>query len=88
VKVGVHNAFSASTDKSDHPTVKPVPVLQHFFQMFVSEHTRMLDPTAGSGTALRAAESLGAKSVLGLETDKGFCERANWAIRDARRKEA
>jgi ParB family chromosome partitioning protein len=90
VKTGVQNVFSAKTetDKRDHMSAKPEPMLQHFFQMFVDEHTRMLDPTAGSGTALRAAESLGAKYVRGLETDEGFCERANWVIRDARRKQA
>jgi ParB/RepB/Spo0J family partition protein len=81
VKVGVHNAVFAKSDKIDHPTAKPEEMLQHFFQMIVSEHTRMLDPTAGSGTALRAAQSLGANCVLGLEINEGFCERANWSFR-------
>jgi len=82
----VKNAIPAETDRAIHMSAKPVPVLQHFFKMFVDGTTRMLDPTAGSGTALRAAESLGAKYVLGLEADKGFCEQANLAVRDARAK--
>jgi ParB/RepB/Spo0J family partition protein len=84
VEVGVHNTVTAATDRSDHPTAKPEPVLHHFFRMFVNANTRMLDPTAGGGTALRAAESLGAKYVRGLENDSGFCQRANWAFRDQR----
>ena len=35
----------------------------------------VFDPTCGSGTALRAAESLGATRVLGLERDSGFAQR-------------
>jgi hypothetical protein len=46
---------------------RPQPMLRHFFEMFVDEHTIMLDPTCGSGTALRAAEALKAKYVLGVE---------------------
>jgi DNA modification methylase len=58
-------------------SIKPEPVLREFFRMFVDEFTTMLDPTCGSGTALRAAEGLGAKRVLGIEIDKEFVDRAN-----------
>jgi hypothetical protein len=88
VKVGVHNAILEKTDKSEHPTAKPVDVLEHFFQMFVSEHTRMLDPTAGSGTSLKAALTLGAKHVRGLEINERFCEWANWSVKMASSKAA
>lgn len=64
----VSNAYGAPTDKRFHPSTKPEPVLRHFFQMFIDENTRLLDPTCGSGSSLRAGESLGAK-VLGLELD-------------------
>jgi ParB/RepB/Spo0J family partition protein len=72
---------AAETDKRDHMSTKPVPVLQHFFKMFVDSSTLMLDPTAGSGNALKAAKSLGASYVLGLEENKEFCEDANRALR-------
>jgi DNA modification methylase len=52
--------------------------------MFVDEFTLMLDPTCGSGSSLIAAESLGARHVLGLEIDKDFCEQANRSVRKAR----
>jgi len=59
-----------------HPTQKPEPMLRHFFSMIVDNTTTMLDPTAGSGSALNAAEGLGAKSVLGLELDPEYVEGA------------
>ena len=59
--------YSAPTDKSHHPSAKPEPMLRYFFQMFVDEGSRVLDPTCGGGSALRAAEALGAAHVLGLE---------------------
>jgi len=43
-------------------------------QMFVDENTTLLDPTCGSGSALRAAESLGARHVLGLEKDEEYAK--------------
>jgi DNA modification methylase len=60
---------------------KPETMLKYFFEMFVDLSTRMLDPTAGSGSSLKVAKSLGARYVLGLEKDEGFCENANRALR-------
>lgn len=55
---------------------KPRPMLRHFFRMFVDEHSRVLDPTCGSGNALRVAHDLGAAFCLGLEKEKEFFDRA------------
>lgn len=66
------NGYGAPKEASAHPSTKPEPVLRHFLGMVVDQHTRLLDPTCGSGSALRAAESLGAASVLGLELDPEF----------------
>ena len=66
-------------------SAKPEPVLRHFFRMFVDENSTVLDPTCGSGTALRAAESLGAAHILGIEVNKEFAERAAFAVEDSRR---
>lgn len=71
------NAFShPGRDKSIHMNEKPVPMLRHFMEMFVDEYSFVLDPTAGSANALKAAQSLGAGSVLGLERDPEFFARA------------
>lgn len=74
------NAFAhPGRDKSIHMSEKPVPMLKHFMEMFVDEHSRVLDPTAGSANALKAASALGAPAVLGLEKDKEFFERSSAA---------
>lgn len=73
----VANSIAAPLGPVTHISQKPLPVLSHFFRMLVDSSTRLLDPTCGSGTALRAAEALGAKEVLGLEIDKDFAEKAN-----------
>jgi len=80
----VSGAYGSPTNKDLHPSTKPEPMLRHFFQMFVDENTSLLDPTAGSGSALRAAESLGAKRMLGLEVDQEYAKNANVAMRNFR----
>ena len=80
----VSNAYSAPTDRGFHMSVKPEPVLRNFFRMFVDETTIMFDPTCGSGSSLRAAESLNARHALGLEIDADFAKQANTALRNAR----
>lgn len=80
----VSNVYPAPTDKAHHPSTKPEPMLRHFFTMFVDEHSRVLDPTCGGGSALRAAESMGAKATLGLEVDPEHCTNARSALRQFR----
>lgn len=82
------DAYSAPTDKKLHPSTKPEPMLRHFMEMLVDESTSLLDPTCGSGAALRAAESLGAPKVLGLELDPQFVGPARLALKQARAKRA
>ena len=64
------------TDTTQHGTAKPQAMLEHFLSPLVDETTRILDPTAGSGTAIAAAKKLGAASGLGIELDEGFVEIA------------
>lgn len=80
----VSNAYGSPTNKDLHPSTKPEPMLRHFMSMFVDEQTALLDPTCGSGSALRAAESLGARRVLGLEVSEEYAKNANAALRNFR----
>ena len=80
----VSNAYGAPKGSGDHQSEKPEPMLRHFFQMVVDENTRLLDPTCGSGSSLRAAESLGAKHTLGLEINPEFASTARSALRKFR----
>jgi len=84
----VGNFYAAPTDKKYHHSAKPEPMLRQFFQLFVDEHTQMLDPTCGGGSSVRAAESLGAKRVLGIEKEKPVFDLACEALRHFRAKEA
>jgi ParB family chromosome partitioning protein len=80
----VGDAYSSPTDKRHHISCKPEPMLKFFLTMLVDEHTSLLDPTCGSGSALRAAESLGASSVLGLEIDETNCGVARQVLGQSR----
>lgn len=80
----VSDVYGAPTSKEIHQSEKPEPMLRYFMQMFVDETTRMLDPTCGSATSLRSAESLGAAQVFGLEINSEFCEAARTALRKSR----
>lgn len=82
------DSYSAPSDRRLHPSTKPEPMLRHFMEMLVDDTTLMLDPTCGSGASLRAAESLGAKQVLGLEIDPQYIEPARLALKQARQKRA
>jgi len=78
--------YSAPTDRSLHPSTKPEPMLRHFMSALVDDSTNLLDPTCGSGAALRAAESLGSQRVLGLEIDQDHYRNALAALRESRLK--
>lgn len=80
----VANAYGCPTDKTYHTSTKPEPMLHHFFSMFVDQHSRVLDPTCGSGSALRAAERHGAAHVLGLEINPEHCAAARSALKKFR----
>lgn len=80
----VADAYAAPTDKTWHIHTKPEPMLRHFFTMLVDENTTMLDPTCGSGSSLRAAESLGARHVLGMDTDEQIVGNARQILRHSR----
>jgi ParB/RepB/Spo0J family partition protein len=61
------NVAACPTDNELHQAQKPLPMLDHFFQMLVDEYSRVLDPTCGSGNSIQAAAERGAASGLGLE---------------------
>lgn len=73
-------AYPGKSDDRVHISQKPLPMLRHFMSMYCDEYSIVLDPTAGSGSAIKAAEALGAMSCLGLELSQDFYEIAvaNW----------
>lgn len=59
-----------------HPNPKPLPVMHWLVGLFVPEGGSVLDPFAGSGATLRAAEDLGRDS-LGIELNPAYCSLAH-----------
>lgn len=55
-----------------HPTQKPIKLLENLIRLFTDEGDVVIDPCAGSGSTLIAAENLGRKAY-GFEIKKNFC---------------
>lgn len=81
----VANSFAhpGRRDGAIHASEKPYTMLRHFMRMVCDEYSIVLDPTCGSGNALKVAEDLKAAKVLGLEQLPEFYDiaRDNWGKR-------
>jgi site-specific DNA-methyltransferase (adenine-specific) len=66
-----------------HPTQKPVKVLENLIEIFTDPGEVVIDPCAGSGSTLVAAENLGRKGY-GFEIKKDFFKQANKWIEENR----
>jgi ParB/RepB/Spo0J family partition protein len=67
-------------DEKLHLNQKPLIMLRHLLGMYVDEHTAVLDPTCGSGSALAAAKQLNAARVLGVELDPNNADVAKFML--------
>jgi len=56
-----------------HPTQKPIGVIENLIRIFTDPGDVVIDPVAGSGVTLLAAERLGRKAY-GFEIKKEFCK--------------
>lgn len=61
--------------KRIHTTQKPIPLLERLIEIFTDKGDVVIDPTAGSGSTLRAAANLG-RRAYGFEVNKEFCNAA------------
>lgn len=84
----VADSKSAPTTKNEHVSEKSQPMLEHFLRMVIDPLSEVFDPTCGSGSALRAAERLGAKRVLGLELSPDNSALAALAMNNQRKLDA
>lgn len=79
----ISNVFAFPSRKAEarHPSEKPFEVVKHFLSSICDQHTRMLDPTCGAGSALAAAETLGA-AVAGCEMNPTHVSTARqWLVK-------
>jgi site-specific DNA-methyltransferase (adenine-specific) len=58
---------------TEHPTQKPVALLQYLIKTYTKENDLILDFTAGSFTTCVAAEQLNRRSI-GIELEKKYCD--------------
>lgn len=67
-------------EKNSHPTVKPIKLMEYLIKLIAPpKDSLLLDPFAGSGTTLLAAQNLGIKCV-GIEMSADYCEIAKARI--------
>lgn len=64
-----------NTNKKIHPTQKPIELLETLISIFTDPGDVVIDPVAGSGSTLVAAENLGRKAH-GFEIKKDFHQAA------------
>jgi ParB/RepB/Spo0J family partition protein len=77
----VSNHVASPIQRGRHMSEKPQKVLGHYFRMLVDEHSAVLDPTCGSGSAIRAAITAGASQYLGLEINTEFADHADETLK-------
>jgi len=59
------------TGNKNHPTEKPVDLIEHLIEKFTDKYNVILDPFAGSASTLVACKNLGRKGI-GIELDEKY----------------
>lgn len=60
----------------EHPTQKPVALMEYLIKTYTNEGDLILDPTCGSGTTCLAAKNLN-RNFIGIEKELKYVEIAN-----------
>lgn len=58
-------------DKNNHPTVKPIALMEYLIKLVSKEEGTILDPFMGSGSTGIAAKKLN-RNFVGIEMDEGY----------------
>lgn len=68
--------------KIQHPTVKPVTLMEWLIALITPPNGTVLDPFAGSGTTLQAARNKGFNAI-GIEAEKDYIELINQRLKES-----
>ena len=74
--------FSNSNKNSQHPTQKPVALMEYLVKTYTNEGELVLDFTMGSGTTMVACKNLGRRGI-GIELDEGYFKIAKERVNDS-----
>ena len=69
------NPENRKPNKNNHPTVKPLALMEYLIKLITPPKGIVLDPFMGSGSTLIAARKLGYKAI-GIELNKDYAEIA------------
>ena len=72
----------SSQGKTQHPTQKPVALMEYLIKTYTNEGETVLDFTMGSGTTGVAAKNLN-RNFIGIELDEGYFKIAEERINSA-----
>ena len=75
----VKSWINPAKNGNNHPTVKPIALMEYLINMVTREGQTVLDPFAGSGTTLIAAKKLGRK-YIGIELEPEYVKIAKARI--------
>lgn len=70
----------------NHPTIKPLDMIEKLIRNSTNEGDIVLDPFMGSGTTCVAAQNLNRK-FIGIELDKNYYEIAKHRIEESIQKQ-
>jgi len=69
-------------DNEDHPSPKPIGLMQNLIEVVTAPGQLVLDPFMGAGATIRAAANLGRKAI-GIELEERYCEIAARRLQQA-----
>ena len=70
--------------KNNHPTVKPIKLMEYLIKLVSRENAVVLDPFMGSGTTGIACVKLNRK-FIGIEKEEDYIKIAEARIEEAKR---
>jgi site-specific DNA-methyltransferase (adenine-specific) len=72
--------YPKGSNRTGHPTGKPVELFAQFLADFTDPGDLILDPFMGAGTTLRAAKDMGRRAI-GIEINRDYCDIAAQRMR-------
>ena len=75
----VKSWINPPSNKNNHPTVKPIALMEYLVKLVSREGATVLDPFAGSGSTLVACKKLG-RNYIGIEKEEEYTKIAEARI--------